>query len=117
MSAWSESNGNGFADWVICSMRQNNNNFPEEKSERIVLFVDLRDSTGILINFQQGVYQQTEGQAGSNFTYERFILDVHETSYKELYLEHENTYAEIYGDGVMGVLPEDNTKYLLENIH
>jgi hypothetical protein len=102
---------------MIFSMSQNKNSFPNEKSDRIVLFVDLRDSTGILMNFEQGIYQKTEGQAESGFTYEKFILEVHETSYKELYLGHENTYAEIYGDGVMGVLPEDNTKYILENIY
>jgi class 3 adenylate cyclase len=98
-------------------MSQNKSNFPKDKSNRIVLFVDLRDSTEILTNFQQGVYQKAGGQSESALTYEKFILDVHETSYKELYLGHENTYAEIYGDGVMGVFPEDNTKYILENIY
>jgi len=98
-------------------MGQNKNNFPKEKSNRIVLFADLRDSTDILMDFEQGIYQKTEGQSESGFTYEKFILDVHETSYKELYLGHENTYAEIYGDGVMGVFPEDNAKYILENIY
>jgi hypothetical protein len=98
-------------------MSQNKNSFPKEKSNRIVLFVDLRDSTDILVNFEQGIYREREGQSESGFTYEKFILDVHETSYKELYLGHENTYAEIYGDGVMGVFPEDNTKYILENIY
>jgi hypothetical protein len=98
-------------------MSQNKNSFPEEKSNRIVLFVDLRDSTEILMDFEQEICQRTQGQSGSGLTYERFILDVHETSYKELYLGHENTYAEIYGDGVMGVFPEDNAKYILENIY
>ncbi len=98
-------------------MSQNKNSLPKEKSNRIVLFVDLRDSTDILVNFEQGIYRKTEGQSESGFTYEKFLLDVHETSYKELYLGHENTYAEIYGDGVMGVFPEDNTKYILENIY
>jgi hypothetical protein len=102
---------------MIFSMSQNKNSFPKEKSNRIVLFLDLRDSTDILLNFEQGIYQNTEGQSESGFTYENFILDVHETSYKELYLGHEKTYAEIYGDGVMGVFPEDNTKYILENIY
>jgi hypothetical protein len=102
---------------MIFSMSQNKNSFPKEKSNRIVLFVDLRDSTEILMDFEQGIYQKTEGQSGSDFTYEKFILDVHETSYKELYLGHESTYAEIYGDGVMGVFPEDNAKYILENIY
>lgn len=98
-------------------MGQNQNSFPKEKSNRIVLFVDLRDSTDILINFERGIYQQMERQSETGSTYEEFILNVHETSYKELYLGHENTYAEIYGDGVMGVFPEDNTKYILENIY
>ena len=98
-------------------MSQNENSFPKEKSNRIVLFADLRDSTDILMNFEQGMYQKTERQSDSGFTYENFLLDVHETSYKELYLGHENTYVEIYGDGVMGVFPEDNTKYILENIY
>jgi hypothetical protein len=102
---------------MVLSMSQNKNSFPKEKSNRIVLFVDLRDSTDILINFERGLYQQMERQSESGSTYEEFILNVHETSYKELYLGHENTYAEIYGDGVMGVFPEDNTKYILENIH
>jgi len=98
-------------------MSQNKNSFPKEKSNRIVLFVDLRDSTEILINFEQGIYKKPEGLSESDFGYEKFLSDVHETSYKELYLVHENTYAEIYGDGVMGVFPEDNTKYILENIY
>jgi len=98
-------------------MSQNKNSFPKEKSNRIVLFVDLRDSTEILINFEQGIYKKPEGPSESDFGYEKFLSDVHETSYKELYLVHENTYAEIYGDGVMGVFPEDNTKYILENIY
>lgn len=98
-------------------MSQNKNSFPKEKSNRIVLFVDLRDSTDILITFERGLYRQMERQSESGSTYEEFILNVHETSYKELHLGHENTYAEIYGDGVMGVFPEDNTKYILENIH
>ena len=98
-------------------MTQNKNSFPKEKSKRIVLFVDLRDSTDILINFEKGIYQKPEGLSESDFSYEKFLSEVHETSYKELYLGHENTYAEIYGDGVMGVFPEDNTKYILENIY
>jgi hypothetical protein len=98
-------------------MSQNKNNFPKEKSNRIVLFADLRDSTEILMNFDQEIYQKGRGQSEPGSTYEEFILDVHETSYKELYLGHENTYAEIYGDGVMGVFPEDNAKYILENIY
>lgn len=69
------------------------------------------------MNFEQGVYQKAGRRSESRFTYEKFIFDVHETSYRELYLGHEKTYAEIYGDGIMGVFPEDNTKYLLENIY
>jgi len=91
--------------------------FQKEKSNRVILFADLRDSTEILINFEQGVYLRMGGQSESVPTYGKFIFDVHETSYRELYLGHENTYAEIYGDGVMGVFPEDNTKYILENIY
>lgn len=93
-----------------------NNNLPVEKSNRIVLFADLRDSTDILIDFDQGRYPASTAEDGV-FTYERFIRDVHETVYKELYLNHENTYAEVYGDGVMGIFPDDNTKYILENIY
>ena len=92
-------------------------NFPNEKSNRIVLFADLRDSTEILINFEEGIYQNADGGSESDFNYEQFIFDLHETTYKELYLGHEETYAEIYGDGVMGVFPEDNTKYIIENIY
>lgn len=98
-------------------MTQKKNSFPGEKTNRIVLFADLRDSTDILINFEQGVYGRGQGEQEASFTYEKFILDVHETSYKELYLGHENTHAEIYGDGVMGIFPEDNAKYMLENIY
>ena len=98
-------------------MSPNKINFPDEKSNRIVLFADLRDSTDILVNFDQGIYQQTESKSDSHLTYEKFIFDLHETLFKELYLGHENTHAEIYGDGIMGVFPEDNTKYILENIY
>ena len=103
--------------WMVFPVSENKNSFPTEKSNRIVLFLDLRDSTEILINFEQGIYQKTEERSESEFTYEKFISDVHKTSYRELYLGHENTYAEIYGDGVMGVFPEDNTKYILENLY
>jgi len=88
-----------------------------EKSNRIVLFADLRDSTDILVNFDQGNYHKVGESPQPDFSYEQFILDVHETTYKELYLGHENTYAEVYGDGIMGIFPEDNTKYILENIY
>lgn len=94
-----------------------NSHFPKEKSNRIILFADLRDSTEILINFDQGVYHNSQTPSQPGMTYDQFILDVHETTYKMLYLGHEYTYAEVYGDGVMAVLPEDNTKYLLENIY
>ena len=98
-------------------MSQNNNNFPGEKSNRIVLFADLRDSTDILLNYEKNIYKKRDRQSESAFAYGEFILALHETSYRELYLGHENTYAEIYGDGVMGVFPEDNTRYILENIY
>ena len=91
--------------------------FQKEKTNRIILFADLRDSTEILMNFEQGVYHRMGGPSGSAPTYGQFIFDVHDTSYRELYLGHQNTHAEIYGDGVMGVFPEDNAKYILENIY
>lgn len=95
-----------------------NDNFPKDRSIRIVLFADLRDSTEILLNFEQKNYRRNGHAPTSDFiSYEEFILDVHETTYKELYLGHENTYAEVYGDGVMGIFPDDNTKYILENIY
>jgi len=92
-------------------------NWPREYSTRIVLFADLRDSTDILLNFEKRMYKKSDGQTESDFDYGEFILDVHETSYRELYLGHSSTYSEIYGDGVMGVFPKDNTKYILENIY
>jgi class 3 adenylate cyclase len=93
------------------------NEWPREKSIRIILFADLRDSTDILLNFEKKMYKKKDGQSESDFDYGEFILDVHETSYRELYLNHNNTFAEIYGDGVMGVFPKDNTKYILENLY
>jgi class 3 adenylate cyclase len=90
---------------------------PKKKGNRIVLFADLRDSTDILVSFDQKLYQPSEGQAEFGYTYAKFIRDVHEQAYKELYLGHENTYAEVYGDGVLGIFPEDNAKYILENIY
>lgn len=98
-------------------MLPDNNDWPRENSTRIVLFADLRDSTDILLNFEKRMYKKMDGQLESDFDYGEFILDVHETSYRELYLGHSNTYSEIYGDGVMGVFPRDNTKYILENIY
>lgn len=92
-----------------------NSNSLQEKTNRIVLFSDLRDSTEILLKFEKGMY--LDGGNIKDFTYENFIRDVHESAYKELYLSHENTFAEIYGDGIMAVFPEDNGKYILENIH
>jgi class 3 adenylate cyclase len=91
--------------------------FSNEKSNRIVLFADLRDSTNIMLNFEKGIYNATNNKRDGEFTYEKFITDVHEAAYNELYLSHENTFAEIYGDGIMAVFPEDNGKYILENIH
>lgn len=91
---------------------------PKLRSNRIVLLADLRDSTDILVNFDQKIYQKTDGKSESGpYTYGKFIQDVHERAYKELYLGHENTYAEVYGDGVIGIFPEDNAKYILENIY
>ena len=89
----------------------------QKKSDRIILFADLRDSTNILLNFEKGFYLQDEKNGDTDFTYEKFLHDVHEATYKELYLSHENTFAEIYGDGIMAVFPEDNGKYILENIY
>ena len=65
-----------------------NNKISREKSNRIILFVDLRDSTNILMNFEKGIYLGDEKNRDTNFTYEKFIRDVHETAYKELYLTH-----------------------------
>jgi len=87
-----------------------------EKSKRIIMFGDLRDSTEILQNFEQGMYNLS-GSDEEAFTYEQFILDVHKTSYEYLYLGHNKTHTEIYGDGVMAIFPEDNTKYIMENIY
>ena len=98
-------------------MSRERSDFPKQKSTRVVLFADLRNSTEILLNFEQNIYQKTDDPSGDGLTFEEFILDVHETSYEELYLGHGSTYAEIYGDGVMGVFPEDNSKYILENLY
>ena len=92
-------------------------NLPNDKTRRIALFADLRDSTDILVNFEQRVYPQPGNPPDDAVSYERFIYDVHESLYKELYLGHEGTYAEVYGDGIMGVFPEDNAKYILENLY
>ncbi len=88
-----------------------------EKSKRIIMFCDLRDSTDILFNFEQGIYRNMSGSDQEDFTYDKFILDVHKTSYEYLYLGHKKTHTEIYGDGLMAIFPEDNTKYILENIY
>jgi class 3 adenylate cyclase len=90
---------------------------PKVRSNRIVLFADLRDSTDILVNFDQKVYQKSGGTSETAYSYGQFIQDVHKLAYKELYLGHENTYAEVYGDGVLGIFPEDNAKYIMENIY
>ena len=79
--------------------------------------MDLRDSTNIQLNFENGIYFSDKKNPDNEFTYESFISDVHETTYAEFYLSHENTFAEIYGDGIMAVFPEDNGKYILENIY
>lgn len=87
-----------------------------EKSRRIIMFCDLRDSTEILSDFEQGRYCRcADGE--QPFTYEKFIFDVHKTSYEYLYLGHNKTHTEIYGDGLMAIFPEDNTNYILENIY
>jgi len=78
---------------------------------------DLRDSTDILFNFEQNIYRDDKSALTEPFTYNNFIMEVHEAIYKEFYLEHENTFFEIYGDGVLSIFPEDNTKFILENIH
>jgi class 3 adenylate cyclase len=93
------------------------NTISNEKTNRIVLFADLRDSTNILLNFEKGIYREADKSRDGELTYEKFITDVHEAAYIELYLSHENTFAEIYGDGIMAVFPEDNGKYILENIY
>ncbi len=89
--------------------------YPTGRTNRIVLFCDLRNSTEILQDFESGRYS-LEGNGGGN-SYDDFILDVHATSFRELYLGHDQTYSEIYGDGLLAAFPEDNTKFLLENIH
>ena len=81
------------------------------------MFCDLRDSTDIMLNFEQGIYHLPKGSDEKPFIYGDFLRHVHETSYKELYLKHENTHSEIYGDGVMAIFPDDNTKYIMENIY
>ncbi|WP_167630956.1 adenylate/guanylate cyclase domain-containing protein [Mariprofundus ferrooxydans] len=81
------------------------------------MFCDLRDSTDILLNFEQGMYRNNSDGHEQEFTYDKFILDVHKTSYEYLYLGHNKTHTEIYGDGLMAIFPEDNTKYILENIY
>jgi len=88
-----------------------------EKSKRIIMFCDLRDSTEILLNFEQGIYCSANDSAELPLTYDQFIFDVHKTSYEYLYLGHKNTHTEIYGDGLMAIFPEDNTKYIMENIY
>ena len=94
-----------------------NNISTSKKTNRIILFTDLRDSTNIQLNFENGIYFSNKKDSDNEFTYESFIRDVHETTYMEFYLSHENTFAEIYGDGIMAVFPEDNGKYILENIY
>ncbi len=89
-----------------------------EKSKRIIMFCDLRDSTEILLDFEQGVYQNIESSGeDKEWGYDKFLLDVHKTTFKSLYLCHDHTHTEIYGDGLMAIFPEDNSKYILENIY
>ncbi|MDQ6992670.1 MAG: adenylate/guanylate cyclase domain-containing protein [Mariprofundus sp.] len=88
-----------------------------EKSTRIIMFCDLRDSTDILLNFEHGIYRHMNHIDDEEFTYDKFLLDVHKTSYEYLYLGHKMTHTEIYGDGLMAIFPEDNTKFILENIY
>ncbi len=88
--------------------------YPKGKTNRILLFCDLRNSTEILQDFESGRFGPGNPEPGG---YEEFILDVHATTFRELYLGHEQTYSEIYGDGLLAVFPEDNTKFLLENIY
>ena len=47
---------------------------PKNRSNRIVLFADLRDSTDILVNFDQKIYQKPAGQAESGYTQEQFDI-------------------------------------------
>ena len=91
--------------------------FPTEKSKRIVMCCDLRDSTDILLNFEQNIYRDDRPGEIVPLTYNNFLMEVHESIYKEFYLEHENIFFEIYGDGVLSIFPEDNVKFILESIH
>jgi len=88
-----------------------------EKTKRLIMFCDLRDSTDILLNFEHGIYRNLNDSRDEEITYDKFILDVHTTSYEYLYLGHNKTHTEIYGDGLMAIFPEDNAKYILENIY
>ncbi|WP_236075245.1 adenylate/guanylate cyclase domain-containing protein [Mariprofundus sp. EBB-1] len=97
-------------------LAQSGHELAAEKSKRIIMFCDLRDSTEILMNFEQGRYR-LEGESEQEVTYDQFIFDVHKTSYEYLYLGHKKTHTEIYGDGLMAIFPEDNTKYIMENIY
>jgi len=91
--------------------------FPDQQTERITMFCDLRNSTEILMNFEEGRFDGLASPSEEDVSYGGFIRDVHETSYQELYLGDEHTYAEIYGDGVMGIFPHDNTRYLVGNLY
>lgn len=98
-------------------MNSETGHFPKRASERILMFCDLRDSTDILLKFEQNAYRAAPHDDAPPYSYAEFIQDVHETSYKYLYLGHESTFAEIYGDGVLGIFPQDNAKYILENVY
>lgn len=98
-------------------MSSENDHFPKKASQRILMFCDLRDSTDIFLKFEQNIYRAAPHNDAPPYGYADFIQDVHETFYKYLYLGHEGTFAEIYGDGVLGIFPQDNTKYILENVY
>ena len=80
----------------------------------VILLADLRDSTNTLLNFEKGLYPGNENNQDTDFTYEYFLRDVHESAYKKLYLSHENTFAEIYGDGIMAVFPKTTANTYLK---
>ena len=90
---------------------------PQERSRRIILFCDLRDSTDIMLNYEHNRYQPDPEDRPRITTYGEFLLDYHKTAFEHLYLDHNRTHTEIYGDGLMAIFPEDNAKYILENVY
>jgi len=90
---------------------------PQEQSRRIILFCDLRDSTDIMLNYEHGRYQPDPDDRPLITNYSEFLFDFHKTSFEHLYLDHQRTHTEIYGDGLMAIFPEDNTRYILENVY